>query len=99
MAEQVFDCSRMVRFHMIDDQIINLLALEHSLQTIQIIIHPAAFDGIYDDYFFVCNHIRIVGYSFRERPVVFENMSSSVIYADPVDVVFDFDSIIHMSLI
>ena len=89
------DASGVVRFHVMDHEIIRLPAMESRFQILQPFPGHPGIDRIHYGHFRVQDEIGIVGHAFRHDILALEQVQFQVVDPDVLDIVCDaFDHIV-----
>ena len=83
------DGTRMVRLHVVDDQVVDRPIAEDGAYLFEVGVEVAGFDGIYQGGFLVGDQVGVVRDPFRQGPHAFEQSSGAVVHSYVVDVSFE----------
>ena len=83
---QCQDASGMVRFHVMDNQIIRFPAAEGLFQPFEPLFPLPGIDRIHHGHFFVQDEVGIIGHSLGNNVLAFEQIEVQVVHSDVPDV-------------
>ena len=89
LAEQA-NATRMVRLHVIDNQIIQRASLQSLGYLLQEKIRIADIDRVDQDRLFIDDQISVVRHTVGQRPHVLEERLLAVVYSHVIDLICDF---------
>ena len=81
----------MIRFHVIDNQVIDIPVTDDRFNFIKIILDKLSFDRINECNLFVVNQIGVIGDSIRDGPDIFKKLGSTVIKSEKIYVIGKFN--------
>ena len=87
---EIRDIGRVIRLHMLDDQIIRSAGSKHPLNVVQPFMGEMCVDGVKNSCFFVKNHVGVVGNAVLDRILSLEQIHGMVIDAYVLDIVCNF---------
>ena len=90
VAQDQSEGSGVVRLHMIDDDVVELVACESRLELSQEAIGVGDVDGIEEDVFLILDQVRVVRHPVGDRPKVLEESCLAIVDAEVVGGVIDF---------
>ena len=85
LLRQCEDASGMVRFHMVDHQVVGFPAAQGLFQLRQPLLPLPGIDRVHDGHFFVQDEVRIIGHSFGHDILALEQVQVQVVHADILD--------------
>ena len=88
------DEGRVVRLHVVDNEIVQTSACKHFLNFCKILVGIGTLYGVYERNLLICNYIGIVCDAIRKRPHAFEPFCLHVGHTDIINSVTDFYHII-----
>ena len=80
----------MVRFHVVDDKIIDFSVANHLVDILEELGEEINLYSIYQRYLLIVNDIRVVAHSVRQRPEALKTMLVAVVYAYVINLVCNF---------
>ncbi len=95
-VDQQPDRSGVVRFHMIDDQVINRFVTQHCCHFLKKKIGIADIHRIDQCPFLVVDDISVIGDPMRQRPEIFEEMFRAVVHPHVIHIFGNFKWFIHI---
>ena len=88
----------MVRFHVVDDEVIDFAVANHLVNVLEELGEEIYLYSIYQRYLLIVNDIRVVAHSVRQRPEALKTMLVAVVNAYVINLVCNFCDIIYFEL-
>ena len=94
---EIGDIGRMIRFHVLDDEIVRGLAVETVLQIVEPFMRKVLIDGIHDGDLVIEDQIGIVGHAVGDFVLSLKEVDLMIVDADVSDSIGDFHNCVLLN--